>query len=590
MGKGLGQMRGTVGWFRQTSRQLASSALAISELVKNSYDADASKVHLKLDHAFLPLDQKPWLEIRDDGHGMDIDDIRSRWSPIGDSKNREERLSPKGRVRQGGKGLGRLGAWRIGESVTIWTRKKGKRAIGLRYDLTGLDNGDPVESIKPVNVDADHVFKGDETGTVLRVGGFPERLTSPQNFCQKIHRELHLLPDPFSGLSDFEIQFTPPREVKKLQNLDLRELVEQSLYSADFIVTGGEVRGEFRNKNPFCPKSGNPVYISKRLKDMVPNAFTLSGVKIRIRAFNKNKIYGPVCFNVEGIGRVKQESFNEITGFRLYKDGIRVQPYGQQGLGRDWLGLDNQWGKRGDSTFKNDQIIASANYSSSENKTLREKASRDGLEDGPAKDTLFSLLKHLTMELRKFAGSIPRQKPASMQAPTLVYPTIRGPPGMDLREQRLEPINNGGDIEGITLDAPTTAFRSLRLDTATGRVLGRLPREIGTFTIPGEAENRYGKKEFTLMVQVIEPIPEASEPRTVQITAPSATKPVPRGADSTRPDSSTPIVHQADAPSMLGSRLFAVKMTSPHAIDDLKSILSDLESLVAKLQDERSQR
>ena len=55
-----------------------------------------------------------------------------------------------------------------------------------------------------------------------------------------------------------------------------------------------------------------------------------------------------------------------------------------------------------------------------------------------------------------------------MQAPTLVYPTIRGPPGMDLREQRLEPINNGGDIEGITLDAPTIALRSLRLDTSTG--------------------------------------------------------------------------------------------------------------------------
>ena len=31
-------------------------------------------------------------------------------------------------------------------------------------------------------------------------------------------------------------------------------------------------------------------------------------------------------------------------------------------------------------------------------------------------------------------------------------------------------------------------------------------------------------------------------------------------------------------------------MTSPHAIDDLKSILSDLESLVAKLQDEQSQQ
>ena len=178
--------------------------------------------------------------------------------------------------------------------------------------------------------------------------------------------------------------------MKKLQNLDLRELVEKSLYSADFVVTGGEVRGEFRNKNPFCSKSGDPLYINKRLKDMVPNAFTLTGINIRIRAFNKHKIYGPICFNVEGIGRVKQESFNEITGFRLYKDGIRVQPYGQQGLGRDWLGLDNQWGKRGDSTFKNDQIIASANYSSSENKTLREKASRDGLEDGPAKDTLFA--------------------------------------------------------------------------------------------------------------------------------------------------------------------------------------------------------
>ena len=112
-----GPIKGTVGWFRETANALDSEIYAISELIKNCYDADAKTVQLNLEGAFKPLGQKPSFYIRDDGHGMSMEDIHKKWFVIGHSVNKKERYSPGGRIRQGGKGIGRLGSWKIGIDV-----------------------------------------------------------------------------------------------------------------------------------------------------------------------------------------------------------------------------------------------------------------------------------------------------------------------------------------------------------------------------------------------------------------------------------------------------------------------------------------
>ena len=96
---------------------ISNSIVAILELVKNAYDADAETVKIR----FGNLDQdRPVLVIEDDGNGMTEQQLREGWLVIGTSnKLLSGQSSRKKRVLTGEKGLGRLGLDRLCEKTVI---------------------------------------------------------------------------------------------------------------------------------------------------------------------------------------------------------------------------------------------------------------------------------------------------------------------------------------------------------------------------------------------------------------------------------------------------------------------------------------
>ena len=109
---------------KRLADQISHPALAVAELIKNAYDADASKVYVNLEMAMQKDIKKCIAIIQDDGHGMTKKDLLTKWSNIGTSANKHEPFSQMGRAKQGGKGLGRFGAWKIGKKVTVVTKAK----------------------------------------------------------------------------------------------------------------------------------------------------------------------------------------------------------------------------------------------------------------------------------------------------------------------------------------------------------------------------------------------------------------------------------------------------------------------------------
>ena len=65
--------------------------IAILELVKNAYDADAKKVVVNMQS--VNTKETGYIEIRDDGCGMSIDIIRDIWMEPGNSHKKEDRKS-----------------------------------------------------------------------------------------------------------------------------------------------------------------------------------------------------------------------------------------------------------------------------------------------------------------------------------------------------------------------------------------------------------------------------------------------------------------------------------------------------------------
>src|SRR5690606_15739837 len=99
----------------------------ISELVSNSYDADAKQVFVYLND----LDEKTII-VQDDGHGMTYDDINSKFLKIG--RNRREKtssqLSESGeRHVIGKKGIGKLSFFGIANTIEVETVREKKRNI-----------------------------------------------------------------------------------------------------------------------------------------------------------------------------------------------------------------------------------------------------------------------------------------------------------------------------------------------------------------------------------------------------------------------------------------------------------------------------
>lgn len=87
----------------------------LSELVANAWDADATEVEITLDqHA-------PSITVRDDGHGMSLADVNDRFLTIGYRRRVEHAETPKGRRAMGRKGIGKLAAFSIADTVEVHT-------------------------------------------------------------------------------------------------------------------------------------------------------------------------------------------------------------------------------------------------------------------------------------------------------------------------------------------------------------------------------------------------------------------------------------------------------------------------------------
>ena len=82
-------------------RLVGRQYIALAELVKNSFDADATKVEIRIDNDSI--------EVSDDGHGMTADDFKNRWMRVGSTHKVREQTSPMLKRRlTGSKGVGRL--------------------------------------------------------------------------------------------------------------------------------------------------------------------------------------------------------------------------------------------------------------------------------------------------------------------------------------------------------------------------------------------------------------------------------------------------------------------------------------------------
>lgn len=115
-------------------RQLYRNFITIiGEAISNAWDADANNVWITLE------DDR--MIIRDDGHGMDSDDIQHKFLKIGYSKRKDtnSRTSPNGRPYIGAKGIGKLALLSCADRVFVISKTHDNAPDGCIFDNKKID-------------------------------------------------------------------------------------------------------------------------------------------------------------------------------------------------------------------------------------------------------------------------------------------------------------------------------------------------------------------------------------------------------------------------------------------------------------------
>ena len=139
--KGASKLRPRANIIRMLGDELISSdAVAVAELVKNAYDADATEVTVRFTGDIENREGE--IEIVDNGHGMSLDTVLSAWMEPATNVKKKIKKTAGGRRVLGEKGTGRFAAARLGSSLKMITRQMefpNETIVSFEWDSFGSD-------------------------------------------------------------------------------------------------------------------------------------------------------------------------------------------------------------------------------------------------------------------------------------------------------------------------------------------------------------------------------------------------------------------------------------------------------------------
>ncbi len=320
--------------------------IALLELVKNAYDADATFAKVKVLHH---KNAQYKIIVEDDGEGMTLNDVKRYWMRIATTNKALNRTSEKyGRTKSGSKGIGRFSCRRLGKNLALMTTallENGQyETTCFKVDWSIYRPGTDIAEITCDSVTT-HSAKG-TTGTQIEIIG-------AQSGWGKIgwgvlKRRLMLLIINRGSRS-------------KLPNIEDDPGFSISLEAPDFEEEGiTNPREQLMNSGwgrlTLTVNEAGQVHWNLIAKDIGKKNITMGSLypelagttaDIAILPQVKDQFRNP---NLIGITSL-QDALDEWGGVFIRADGVRVFPFGDKG--NDWLHIDLDRGRRlGKSSHK----------------------------------------------------------------------------------------------------------------------------------------------------------------------------------------------------------------------------------------------
>lgn len=396
---------------------ITNDNIAILELVKNSYDAHATKVKI--------IFEEEQITISDNGKGMSLDDLNNKWLFVGYSAKRDgtEDDSYRSKMKRhyaGAKGIGRMSCDRLAKNLTLTTRKIGSltaEQIKIDWDIFEKDQREEFGKISFPHT------------TITAASGFPNRLSNGTILqfsnlranwtvekISSLRKSLEKMINPFSETSEFQIEIIAPQYLQSDE--EVRKRAQEYALIGDEEKCSKEeqriVNGPIINRMASV-LSLKTTQIASKLNGNVITTTLMDRGTLMYKIEEPN-IYGhleDVTISLYYLNRKAKYNFSLKMGVDavnygnifLFRNGFRIYPYGESG--------DDSWGlnvraQQGYNRFLGTRdLIGRVDVETDRVEDFKEVSSRDGgLVETEASRDLFAYFSKIHRLLERYVSGV----------------------------------------------------------------------------------------------------------------------------------------------------------------------------------------
>lgn len=436
---------------------ISNDNVAITELVKNSYDAGSPIVditftgNVKEKEVTKRLGRKEITEkqhyiekenasiiIYDQGKGMDFETILHAWmEPATNYKKKEENKNIN-RKFSGEKGIGRFASAKLSSKLELITKQEDNNEIVVWFDWNDFSNEETYLDNVKVNWIIRPATEIKGHGTILKLTSLSDDWDEDK--IGELRVALSRLLNPIVPNEDFLISINLPDLIGE----SLSGIIErpETLNRPNYYIKGS------------ISKKGAPlsvIFYSKKvgkeeILDLPEKLFT------SIRPYSA----GPFSFEFkvwdrdsENLSSIASETnsiiknvkrdLDDLCGISIYRDDIRVLPYGNQN--NDWVRLDLRRVNNPTLRLSNNQIVGYISIGLETNPELKDQSNREGIVEGQAFEDIKDYVKLLLNEVeqRRYAER-PRESQTTSNSPSSIFEKLSLESlSVEIKEKRPDP-------------------------------------------------------------------------------------------------------------------------------------------------------
>jgi signal transduction histidine kinase len=359
---------------------ISNPTIALVELIKNSYDADAYKVTVTFESPLVV--GKGAIVVQDNGHGMTRSVLKSAWLEPATISKKNKHRSPGGRRVTGEKGLGRFAAARLAEKMHV-------ESIALRPHRRVVADFDWGEFTKDKRFldqircdwEEHRVDTQVVSGTVLRLEGLHDEWNVES--LRRLRSELARLIARPRKKDSFEIDLNLPSAFKEHAG----PITPPPILERPHYTLSGSLSGEGHLIATTSVEDGKATSVDEVVTLDKGSSPQCGPFEFEFKIWDRdrealNVLEAELRSTVPDLRR----DLDEACGVSIYRDSFRVLPYG--GPANDWLRLDLRRVQNPTMRLSNNQIVGAIHISADANPELRDQTNREGLVESPALDDL----------------------------------------------------------------------------------------------------------------------------------------------------------------------------------------------------------